>query len=43
MAGIISTSFIIGAGLKKWIPNTREGSLHEEAIAVTGSEEVLLW
>ena len=37
-----STSFIIGAGLKKWMPQTRSGRWVAIAISTTGSVEVLV-
>ena len=38
----ISTSDIIGAGLKKWTPHTRSGRSVSTAISITGSVEVLV-
>ena len=38
----ISTSFIAGAGLKKWMPHTRSGRLVATASSTTGSVEVLV-
>ena len=37
-----STSCIIGAGLKKWMPHTRSGRWVAIAISTTGSVEVLV-
>ncbi len=37
-----STSFITGAGLKKWMPQTRSGRLVCTASSTTGSVEVLV-
>ena len=42
MEGIISTSGINGAGLKKWIPITLLGFLHADAIDAIDKEEVLV-
>ena len=42
MPGIISTSGINGAGLKKWSPRNRWGNLHAAAMLVIESEDVLL-
>ena len=41
MAGIISTSGINGAGLKKCIPITRSACSHAEAIEAIEREDVL--
>lgn len=37
-----STSFIIGTGLKKWIPPNRSKRVVETAMSAIGIEEVLL-
>ena len=37
-----STSFITGAGLKKWMPHTRSGRWVAIASSTTGSVEVLV-
>ena len=42
IARTTSTSCIIGAGLKKWIPHTRSGRPVSIAISTTGSVDVLV-
>ena len=42
IARTISTSDIIGAGLKKWIPQTRSGRPVSMAISTTGSVDVFV-
>ncbi len=37
-----STSFMVGAGLKKWMPQTRPGLWTSIAISMTGSVDVLV-
>ncbi len=42
MVRTTSSSFITGAGLKKWVPMTRSGRWVARAISMIGSDEVLL-
>ena len=42
MVRTTSSSFITGAGLKKWVPMTRSGRCVARAISMIGSDEVLL-
>ena len=41
MAGITSTNFIKGAGLKKWIPTQRFGFFNADAMDAMDKLEVL--